>query len=95
MIIKSSREMNVSAFQEPVTPPVQKTAESTSTGYKSEKSQPQPKIVKPEVKRPKVEIKPEVKAESQVEIKKEEIVEVPKKRSLLEEVLEEQAILED
>ena len=92
MIIKSSREMNVSAFQEPVALPVQKTVKPAPTGYKSEK--PQPKIVKPEVKRPKVEIKPEVKAESQVELKKEEIIEVPKKHSLLEEVLEEQAILD-
>lgn len=93
MIIKSSRAMNVAAFQEPITPPVQKTAVPAPTVRKSEK--PQPKIVKPEVKKPKVEIKPEIKAESQVEIKKEEIVEVPKKRSLLEEVLEEQAKLED
>ena len=92
MIIKSSRTMNVAAFQEPITPPVQKTAVPAPTVRKSEK--PQPKIVKPEVKKPKVEIKPEVKAESQVEIK-EEIVEVPKKRSLLEEVLEEQAALDD
>lgn len=79
--------------KEPVAPPVQKTAVPASTVRKSEK--PQPKIVKPEVKKPKVEIKPEVKAESQVEIKKEEIIEVPKKRSLLEEVLEEQAALND
>ena len=93
MIIKSSRAMNVAAFQEPITPPVQKTAVPAPTVRKSEK--PQPKIVKPEVKKPKVEIKPEVKAESQVEIKKEEIIEVPKKRSLLEEVLEEQAALDD
>lgn len=68
MIIKSSREMNVSAFQESVALPVQKTAQPAPTARKSEK--PQPKIVKPEVKKPKVEIKPEVKAESQVEIKK-------------------------
>ena len=93
MIIKSSRAMNVAAFQEPITPPVQKTAVPAPSVRKSEK--PQPKIVKPEVKKPKVEIKPEVKAESQVEIKKEENVEVPKKRSLLEEVLEEQAALND
>ena len=93
MIIKSSRAMNVAAFQEPITPPVQKTAVPAPSVRKSEK--PQPKIVKPEVKKPKVEIKPEVKAESQVEIKKEEIIEVPKKRSLLEEVLEEQAALDD
>ena len=93
MIIKSSRAMNVAAFQEPITPPVKKTAVPAPTVRKSEK--PQPKIVKPEVKKPKVEIKPEVKAESQVEIKKEEIIEVPKKRSLLEEVLEEQAALND
>ena len=79
--------------KEPITPPVQKTAVPAPTVRKSEK--PQPKIVKPEVKRPKVEIKPGVKAESQVEIKKEENVEVPKKRSLLEEVLEEQAALDD
>ena len=84
--------MNVAAFQEPITSPVQKTAVPAPTVRKSEK--PQPKIVKPEVKKPKVEIKPEVKAESQVEIKKEEIIEVPKKHSLLEEVLEEQAILD-
>lgn len=74
--------------KEPETPPVQKTAAPAPTVRKSEK--PQPKIIKP-----KVEIKPEVKAESQVEIKKEEIIEVPKKRSLLEEVLEEQAALND
>ena len=79
-------------IKEPITPPVQKTAVPAPTVRKSEK--PQPKIVKPEVKKPKVEIKPEVKAESQVEIKKE-IVGVPKKRSLLEEVLEEQAALDD
>ena len=54
--------MNVAAFQEPITPPVQKTAVPAPTMRKSEK--PQPKIVKPEVKKPKVEIKPEVKAES-------------------------------
>lgn len=84
-----------SAKKELVIPPVQKTAVPAPTVRKSEKPQPQPKIVKPEVKKPKVEIKPEVKAESQVEIKKEEIVEVPKKRSLLEEVLEEQAALDD
>ena len=83
--------MNVAAFQEPITPPVQKAAVPAPTMRKSEKSQPK----KSEVKKPKVEIKPEVKAESQVEIKKEEIVKVPKKRSLLEEVLEEQAALED
>ena len=79
-------------IKEPITPPVQKTAVPAPTVRKSEKLQP--KIVKPEVKKPKVEIKPEVKAESQVEIKKEEIIEVPKKHSLLEEVLEEQAILD-
>ena len=62
MIIKSSRAMNVAAFQEPITPPVQKTAVPAPTVRKSEK--PQPKIVKPEVKKPKAEIKPEVKAES-------------------------------
>lgn len=82
-------------IKEPITPPVQKTAVPAPTVRKSEKPQPQPKIVKPEVKKSKVEIKPEVKAESQVEIKKEENIEVPKKRSLLEEVLEEQAKLED
>ena len=54
--------MNVAASQEPITPPVQKTAVPAPTVRKSEK--PQPKIVKPEVKKPKVEIKPEVKAES-------------------------------
>ena len=82
--------MNVAVSKEPATPPVQKTAAPAPTVRKSEK--PQPK--KSEVKKPKVEIKPEVKAESQVEIK-EEIIEVTKKRSLLEEVLEEQANLED
>ena len=84
--------MNIAAFQEPITPPVQKAAVPAPTVRKSEK--PQPK--KSEVKKPKIEIKPEVKAESQVEIKKEEeIIEVPKKRSLLEEILEEQTNFED
>jgi hypothetical protein len=46
--------------KEPVTPPVQKAAVPAPTVRKSEK--PQPK--KSEVKKPKVEIKPEVKAES-------------------------------
>ena len=46
--------------KEPMTPPVQKTAAPAPTVRKSEK--PQPK--KSEVKKPKVEIKPEVKAES-------------------------------
>ena len=41
---------------------------------------------------PKTEVKSEIKVK---EIKKEEIVEVPKKRSLLEEVLEEQTNLEE
>lgn len=53
-----------SAKKEPVIPPVQKTAVPAPIVRKSEKPQPQPKIVKPEVKKPKVEIKPEVKAES-------------------------------
>lgn len=41
---------------------------------------------------PKTEVKSEIKVK---EIKKEEIIEVPKKRSLLEEVLEEQTNLEE
>lgn len=83
--------MNIAVFQEPITPPVQKAAVPAPTVRKSEK--PQPKKLKDKL--PTVEIKPEVKAESQVEIKKEEIVEIPKKRSLLEEVLEEQTNFED
>ena len=81
-----------SMVKESITPPVQNTAAPAPTVRKSQK--PQPK--KSEVKKSKIEIKPEVKAESQVKIKKEEIVETPKKkRSLLEEVLEEQTNLED
>jgi hypothetical protein len=58
MRIKSRPERIIE--KEPMTPPVQKTAAPAPTVRKSEK--PQPK--KSEVKKPKVEIKPEVKAES-------------------------------
>ena len=83
-----------STVKEPVAPPVQKTAAPAPTVRVSEKPQP---IVKPiSDKIAKVEKHKTMNAEeSQVEIKKEEIIEVPKKRSLLEEVLEEQANLED
>ena len=87
MIIKSSRAMNIAAFQEPITPPVQKAAVPAPTVRKSEKPQPKVQIEK------KAEVKPVVKTESQVEEIK--VVEIPKKRSLLEEVLEEQVNLED
>ena len=81
-------------IKEQEAPPVQKTAASAPTVRKSEKPQP---IIKPiSDKIAKVEKHKAMNAEeSQVEIKKEEIIEVPKKRSLLEEVLEEQANLED
>ena len=81
-------------IKEQEAPPVQKTAASAPTVRKSEKPQP---IIKPiSDKIAKVEKHKAMNAEeSQVEIKKEEIIEVPKKRSLLEEVLEEQAYVED
>ena len=67
-------------IKEPVAP-VEKIAALAPTVRVSEEPQP------------KTEVKSEVKVE---EIKKEkEIIKVPKKRSLLEEVLEEQANLED
>lgn len=83
-----------SMVKEPITPPVQEAAVPAPTERKSE--QPQP-IIKPmSNKIAKVEKHKSMKTEeSQVEIKKEEIIEAPKKRSLLEEVLEEQANLED
>lgn len=81
-------------IKEQEAPPVQKTAAPAPTVRKSEKPQP---IIKPiSDKTAKVEKHKAMNAEeSQVEIKKEKNVEVPKKRSLLEEVLEEQANLED
>ena len=65
--------------KEPVAP-VEKIAALAPTVRVSEEPQP------------KTEVKSEIKVK---EIKKEEIVEVPKKRSLLEEVLEEQTNLEE
>lgn len=91
MIIQSRRPRITSIKKEQSTP-IKKVAASAPTVRISEK--PQPKIVKPEVKQPKVETKPVIKTESQVE-EKIEVIKVPKKRSLLEEVLEEQANLED
>lgn len=81
-------------IKEQEAPSVQKTAAPAPTVRVSEKPQP---IIKPiSDKIAKVEKHKAINAEeSQVEIKKEEIVKVPKKRSLLEEVLEEQAALED
>lgn len=98
MIIQSRRPRIVSIKKEQPAP-VKKVAAPAPTVRISEK--PQPKMVKPEVKQPKVETKPIIKAESQVEEKKIEDIEfdIPKKqkpkRSLLEEVLEEQAALDD
>ena len=89
MIIKSSRSSMKSILEDK--PPVQETAVSTSIISKSERPQPKTKPIKKDQNK-----SLNVKTEKQVEIKKEEeIIEVPKKRSLLEEVLEEQANLED
>ena len=76
-----------SMVKEPVTPPVQNAAVPAPTVRKSEK--PQPKPVK------KVEKKPVVNTEIKVEEKIVQQIEMPKKRSLLEEVLEEQSALEE
>lgn len=70
----------------------QETIGLNSIKHKGEKMQPK----KLEDKLPKVEVKSEIKTESQVEIKEEKIIDTPKKkRSLLEEVLEEQINFED
>lgn len=68
--------------------PVQKTAASAPAVRKSEKPQPKVQI------ETEAEVKPVIKTENQVEEKIKEI-KVPKKRSLLEEILEEQATLDD
>lgn len=82
-------------IKEQEAPPVQKTAASAPTVRVSEKPQPIVKPISNEIA--KVEKHKAMKAkESQVETeKKEEIIETSKKRSFLEEVLEEQANLED
>lgn len=78
--------------KEPKAPLIQNDVISTFNTDKSEKVQPK----QPVSKKSTGIIKPEVKTESQVEIKEEEkIIDVSKKRSLLEEVLEEQVNLGD
>ena len=78
--------------QELKTPLIQNDVISAFNMDKSEKIQPK----QPVSKKSTGVIKPEVKTESQVEIKEEEekIIGVSKKRSLLEEVLEEQTALD-
>ena len=83
MIIKSSRSSMKTATTDK--PPVQKIAAPTPVVNKSERPQPKTKSFK------KSQSKPVEKTESQVEENRIET----KKRSLLEEILEEQANLED
>lgn len=90
MIIQSRRPRITSTKREQPAP-VKKNAAPAPIMRESEKPQLKNQI------ETKAEVKPVVKTESQVEEKIEEIkvVKTPKKRSLLEEVLEEQAALED
>lgn len=88
MIIKSSRNSMKSISEG--NPPGQEVAVSTPDILKSERPQPKAKPIKKDQNK-----SLNVKTEKQVEIKEEEIIEIPKKRSLLEEVLEEQTNLED
>lgn len=96
MIIKSSRTAISNRKVETKTPPFQKAAAPAPEVRKSEKPQPKTKNVSKPSK--KAEIKPVVKTESQVEEKKipEMVVEMAsKKRSLLDEILEEQSALNE
>lgn len=70
---------------------VQNIKEHDVVEYKNELQ-----LDKSEVKKPKVEVKSKAKTKNQVEIINEnKVIEVPKKHSLLEEILEEEINLED